>query len=109
MEHADPAVPGHAADDARPACEVAPSLTTVSGSPGGHLPARPSWDCVACGRPWPCDPAREHLVSSTESATSLTVYMYGYFQEANTQLPPPAPPDELYERFLAWTRRAQSG
>ncbi len=22
-----------------------------------HLPRRPSWECRACGEPWPCQPA----------------------------------------------------
>ena len=49
------------------------------------------------------DPAREHRVASM-TGTALTLYMYGYFQEANTQLPPPAPIDALYERMLEWAR-----
>ena len=71
---------------------------------GGHQPARPSWDCEACEKPWPCDPAREQLVASMGHGTALTVYMYGFFQEANQQLPPPAPVNELYVRMLEWTR-----
>lgn len=69
----------------------------------GHLPDRPSFNCLSCGKPWPCDPAREHLAASMTS-TPLTLYMYAFFEQATAQEPPPAPAGELYERMLAWTR-----
>ena len=30
----------------------------------GHQPDRGTYDCVACEKPWPCHPAREHLLGS---------------------------------------------
>jgi hypothetical protein len=27
-----------------------------------HLPERPSWDCEACGKPWPCAVAKTELM-----------------------------------------------
>src|SRR4051794_13841654 len=63
-----------AADDPGPGMAIAP-VTPVSGA-DEHSAERPSWDCRACGRPWPCDPAREHLQSEMDG-TVLAVYMWG--------------------------------
>lgn len=69
-----------------------------------HVAARPSWDCRACERPWPCDPAREQLAAELGS-TELAVYAAANLGEAVADLPA-TPPAELYDRFLAWTRPA---
>jgi hypothetical protein len=74
---------------------------------GEHLPQRPSWDCLACEQPWPCDPAREHLTTEFRwMRFSLSVYMAGQYSSALRDLGPTAniPPD-LHERFFAWTRQ----
>jgi hypothetical protein len=68
-----------------------------------HQPGRPSWDCTGCGRPWPCDPVREELVS-TMDAVQVAVYAGTQLEEAVRDLPATAP-GELFDRFLAWTRR----
>jgi hypothetical protein len=79
----------------------------MSGPPGGgvreHLPERPSWDCLSCGKPWPCDPAREELVGRLDRI-GLAMYAWDRLEEAAGELPQ-APVGELFERFLAWTRR----
>lgn len=67
-----------------------------------HLPARPSWDCERCDRPWPCDPAREELAREYDRI-SLAMYAWDRLEEAAGELPP-TPPAELFERFLRWTR-----
>jgi hypothetical protein len=67
-----------------------------------HEPERPTWDCARCGRPWPCDPAREHLASYLGSV-ALAVYMWERLDEAAGDLHR-LPPSELFERFLRWTR-----
>jgi hypothetical protein len=67
-----------------------------------HLAARPSWDCRACGKPWPCDPAREEL-AATLSPIQLALYAAAHLSEAAPDMPT-APPAELYDRFMAWTR-----
>lgn len=69
----------------------------------GHHPARPSWDCVACGRPWPCDPARESLASRLDMI-GLAMYGWDRLEEAAGELPG-TPPGELFDRFVSWTRR----
>ncbi|MEV6599349.1 hypothetical protein AB0M36_21210 [Actinoplanes sp. NPDC051346] len=66
-----------------------------------HTPDKPSWDCLACGRPWPCDPAREAL-SSEMDRVRLAVFMWEALEEAVRDLPP-TPFTEIVERFLAWT------
>ncbi|MBU2667784.1 flavin reductase, partial [Actinoplanes bogorensis] len=66
-----------------------------------------SWDCLACTRPWPCDPAREELATEL-GRTSLAMYLFAYLNEAAGVMPG-VTPGELYERFLAWTRTPGSG
>jgi hypothetical protein len=65
----------------------------------GHVPARPSWDCQACGCPWPCDPAREERAGDP----TLSIYLSLQLADAASDMPW-APPGELWERFVAWTR-----
>ncbi|TDO40675.1 hypothetical protein C8E87_4394 [Paractinoplanes brasiliensis] len=67
-----------------------------------HHPGRPSWDCLACGKPWPCDPAREALALEL-GRTPLAMYLCAHLHEAARDMPTTSP-GELYERFLAWTR-----
>ena len=67
-----------------------------------HPPVIPSWDCGACGEPWPCDHAREQLAAEMRG-TDLVLYMAVTMVHAardNTTIPP----SELFERFLAWAR-----
>ena len=67
-----------------------------------HPPHRPTWDCLACGRPWPCDPAREHLKAQMPPL-SLAMFAWACLEEAAGDLQA-VTPTELFERFLAWTR-----
>lgn len=66
-----------------------------------HIAGRPSWDCLVCEKPWPCDPAREHLAADMDRV-QLAITMWNYLEEAVSDLPP-APPTELFDRFLRWT------
>jgi hypothetical protein len=68
-----------------------------------HSAARPAWDCASCGRPWPCDPAREQLAVEL-GGTYLTLFLALDLVDAARDNPR-IPPSELYERFIAWTRR----
>ena len=74
---------------------------------GEHRPHRPSWDCLSCGRPWPCDPAREDLAAQLD-AISLAMYAWQCLEEAAGELPA-TPPQELFDRFIRWTRRRFTG
>jgi hypothetical protein len=78
------------------------------------------WDCLACRKPWPCDPAREEL-PATHDAVQLRITMWGVLEEAVHILPPtpaleeavhilpPTPAAELFQRFLHWTGRRVAG
>lgn len=68
-----------------------------------HLPDPPSWACTACDRPWPCQPAREHL-AATMGRTELFVYAAGQFDAALRDMGT-TPVSELYDRFFAWVGR----
>lgn len=67
-----------------------------------HIAARPSWDCLACGKPWPCDPARESLMTDFD-LVGLAMYAWSTLEEAAGDLPG-MPADEAFKRFLAWAR-----
>jgi hypothetical protein len=67
-----------------------------------HLPARPSWDCRVCGRPWPCLPAQDALTRA-HGRMDLAVLMWNYLEEAAKDMPQSAA-SELFNRFLRWTQ-----
>ena len=70
----------------------------------GHLPEQPGWDCLACRQPWPCPPARVRLGEEYgRDRVSLSMYMAGLLNEAAGEIPS-VTPQELFERFVAWTR-----
>ena len=68
-----------------------------------HPPNRPSWDCKACGRDWPCDRAREELAGDTPGRVYLAVLMWSFFEQFLLDNGP-GPLSEVYERFMGWTR-----
>lgn len=77
-----------------------------------HLGKRPSWDCLACGQPWPCAQAKDELLHEFRRyPSSLTVYMSSYMCEALDDLTAhgEAPPPDLFERFLSWVRPSLAG
>lgn len=70
----------------------------------GHLPDRPSWDCGACSQPWPCDPARVRLAEAYGcDRVGLAMYLGALLVEAYIDQPD-ASAEEMYGRFVAWTR-----
>ncbi len=70
--------------------------------PAEHIAHRPSWDWRACGRPWPCHPAREALAAEL-SPVRLAMYLWTNLEEAAGDLPA-LPAAEAFDRFIAWTR-----
>jgi hypothetical protein len=68
---------------------------------GEHIEVRPSWNCRACGRPWPCGPAREELAAARDSV-ALRVRMWLTLEIACQDMPH-GPAHELFDRFLRWT------
>jgi hypothetical protein len=99
---ADTESPGRAAADPRPGRPL-PAGQEMVISAAEHQSSRPSWDCRACEQPWPCDPARERLVQ-LYGRTTLSIFMVDRLLQATHDLIE-APPAELFDRFLAWTRR----
>ena len=77
-----------------------------------HLNSRPDWNCIACGDPWPCKPAREKLLEEFRSFPSmLTIYLSTQMHDALDDLVATGHfvPTDLFERFLAWARRPPVG
>jgi hypothetical protein len=77
-----------------------------------HLGDRPSWDCLACARPWPCAHAKGVLLTEfRRHPSSLAIYMSSYMAEAMNDLTAhgAAPPPDLYDRFLSWVRPSVAG
>jgi hypothetical protein len=68
-----------------------------------HGPKRPEWECIQCGRKWPCDAAREDLAVSTGGGSSLAVLMWALLEEfiRDTDAKEFA---GIFERFIGWTR-----
>jgi hypothetical protein len=74
----------------------------------GHDPARAvDWDCLTCGKEWPCDPAREELLA-THDAVQLRMVMWKALEEA-VHILPPTLPEMLFDRFLHRTERPEAG
>lgn len=71
-----------------------------------HTPHRPSWDCNACGEPWPCEPAREALAAALDEI-DLAMYAWQRLEEAAGELVD-LPLREFFARFIKWTRHSGS-
>lgn len=66
-------------------------------------PAQPgSWDCRACGEPWPCPSAKEQMLGEMPSL-QLATYAWSCFDHAAGDLIAMTVP-QMYERFIGWTR-----
>ncbi|WP_229069768.1 hypothetical protein [Actinoplanes sp. DH11] len=73
----------------------------MTGDPADHTPARPSWNCHACGHPWPCQSARERLARD-HGRVELAVLMWEHIEEAARDMPRSSA-SALFDRFLRWT------
>lgn len=70
-----------------------------------HMPTRPSWECAACGKVWPCEPRRHELLAEYDGALpALAMFMYGYFIDAMQDLPD-WNEHQVYRRFLGWLHK----
>jgi hypothetical protein len=82
-------------------------VTTIAESEleGSHIGERPTWDCGACTKPWPCANAKNRLIAEFQGLPSvLAIYMSALMCEALIDLTAhgaEAPPD-LHDRFLSW-------
>lgn len=66
-----------------------------------HQPQRPSWECTACGDPWPCARAWEVLREQFPSG-ALGMFMVTMLTIAAGDMPA-ARPGILYLRFIELT------
>ncbi|WP_326562061.1 hypothetical protein [Micromonospora sp. NBC_01796] len=70
-----------------------------------HTAIKPAWTCANCGEDWPCPTRRARLLAKyADDRLLLHFYLAGCLTEASTDLPH-LPPDQLYDRFLGWSRR----
>ena len=76
-------------------------LSTVFEPSREHSAERPSWDCRVCGRPWPCNPARDAMTAEMDRV-SLAIFMWINLEDAVCDLLL-CPPMELFDRFIGWT------
>lgn len=77
----------------------------TAGPQAEHIRVRPSWDCAACGRPWPCADAKAALLREFRRFPSvLTILMATQMYDAFDDLAAQGrlPRALLYERFLGW-------
>lgn len=74
-----------------------------------HCAVRPVWDCITCGQPWPCAPAKVLLAEEyVDDRSALLVYLASCMLDALDDSfrhcgPEPA---RLYDRMLGWARVA---
>ena len=80
---------------------------------GDHEPNRPGWtDCLACGQPWPCEPAQKDLRAKHPHEAGLAIAMWEIWQTAmfDNPLDPAHVPDardrgfRLHHQIFGWTR-----
>ncbi|MFC6016818.1 hypothetical protein ACFP2T_11445 [Plantactinospora solaniradicis] len=80
-------------------------------SDGPHLLRRPSWRCRACAAAWPCQTARETLLTEyADNRVGLSVYLCATLYDATADLhtlgrDDRPTPRELYGRFIGWVPR----
>jgi hypothetical protein len=76
-----------------------------------HTGQRPSWDCEACGQPWPCANAKDVLLTEFRGYPSvLAIYMSAQMCEAVVDLTAHGtePPADLFDRFMSWVHLAST-
>lgn len=71
-----------------------------------HQGRRPDWDCLVCGRSWPCAIAKVELTEQYQKFPhGLAVYLGSCLIEAidDWAAGSGGTPADLYERFLGWS------
>jgi hypothetical protein len=72
-----------------------------------HVPVRPQWTCRCCGLQWPCLVARVTVASQESSDVALRQRMATHLHEAAWDLGAKITPEQLWQRFLAWTEQVR--
>jgi hypothetical protein len=86
----------------KPADSTSPRLATRV----EHAADRSSWDCRACGEPWPCAPAKVLLNEEFRGDLStLILFLVSTFYEATDSYADREAPPDLYGRFVIWAVR----
>jgi hypothetical protein len=75
-----------------------------------HLPIRPSWECRACARPWPCAAAKGDLGAEFVGHPALLFYymaaqMVAFVEDLSLRGEHPTP-NSMYPRVVGWIRLA---
>ncbi len=79
-----------------------------------HQPDRPTWDCLACGEPWPCAPGKAELAEqSAVHRPSLRLYLESCMIDMIDDLADgqhvSGRDDAIYNRILGWLNASQPG
>ena len=69
-----------------------------------HDADRETWDCLVCGEPWPCAPAKVYMLE-TMRPTELAIAQWQHLEEAVFTLGGKNS-KALWDRFLGWSRRS---
>lgn len=69
-----------------------------------HVPDRPSWQCRQCGAAWPCEPAKDDIVATTDR-TCRMIYLGLHLADAIVDQPG-ADPAAVFDRFVGWARNS---
>ncbi|GGN47060.1 hypothetical protein FHR83_007489 [Actinoplanes campanulatus] len=75
-----------------------------------HQGERPAWDCVVCGKPWPCAIAKVELVEQYQRfKNGLAIYLGSCLIDAidDWAAGSGGPPPDLHERFLGWSNEPE--
>lgn len=65
-----------------------------------HDPDTTTWDCRVCGAPWPCEPARSHMIA-TMTPTELRIGQWVALESAAPLLLGMTM-NQVWDRFLGW-------
>ena len=65
-----------------------------------HVPARPSWKCHSCATAWPCQPAKDDIMA-TSDRTSRMIYLSLHMADAIVDQPG-ADLDAIFKRLVGW-------
>ena len=65
-----------------------------------HVPERPSWKCQHCRAAWPCQPARDDIIATTDRVSRM-IYLSLHLADAIVDQPG-ADPAGLFDRVVGW-------
>lgn len=69
-----------------------------------HVPERPSWKCHHCSTLWPCQPAKDDIIATTDRVNRM-IYLSLHLADAIVDQPD-AKPADLFDRVVGWACRS---